>query len=75
MEDEKKVAAEEKKKKWEAEKAATPKPVESTAAPNKTLFVRNISYDTDQQALTEFMARFGAVKYAVLCKPKSLQGE
>lgn len=41
----------------------------------KTLFVRNISYDTDQAALTEFMSRFGPVKYAVLVKPKQLQGE
>jgi nucleolar protein 4 len=39
----------------------------------KTLFVRNISYDTTQEEFAQFMAKFGAVKYAVLVKAKELQ--
>ena len=35
----------------------------------KTLFVRNIGYETDEAKFREFMQKFGAIKYAVLCKP------
>ena len=50
---------------------ANPKPPQPES---KTLFVRNISYDTTQEDLNDFMSRFGPVKYAVLCKPKQLEG-
>lgn len=66
---------EEAKKVRDAERAAQPKPVVTNQVPFKTLFVRNISYDTDQATFNEFMSRFGPVKYAVLVKPKQLQGE
>ncbi len=71
MEEERKAKQEEAKKLREAEKAANPKPPQPQG---KTLFVRNISYDTTQEDLTAFMTRFGPVKYAVLCKPKQLEG-
>ena len=35
-----------------------------------TLFVRNIGWDTTEEMFKEHMAQFGAIKYAVLCKPK-----
>ena len=34
-----------------------------------TLFVRNIGWDTTQEDFKTHMEQFGAVKYAVLCKP------
>ncbi len=34
----------------------------------KSLFVRNISFDTTEEQFKEFMQKFGDVKYAVLCK-------
>lgn len=34
----------------------------------KTLFVRNVGYDTNDSQLKEFFIKFGHVKYAVLCK-------
>ena len=37
--------------------------------------MRNISYDTTQEDLKEFMEKFGQVKYALLCKSKELQGD
>ena len=37
---------------------------------SKTLFVRNISYDTNQDDFSQFFQRFGPLKYAVLCKNK-----
>ncbi|CDW89490.1 ribosome biogenesis [Stylonychia lemnae] len=40
---------------------------------NKTLFVRNIGYDTNEQQFKEFMGKFGDVKYALLVKVKELQ--
>ena len=40
---------------------------------NKTLFVRNISYDTTKEDFKEYMEKFGPLKYAVLCKARELQ--
>lgn len=37
--------------------------------------MRNISYETTQEDLKEFMERFGDVKYAVLVKARELQGK
>ena len=34
----------------------------------KSLFVRNIGFDTTEEQFKEFMATFGELKYAVLCK-------
>jgi RNA recognition motif-containing protein len=55
---------EEKKKKPEAPKEQA-----------KTLFIRNISYETTKEDLKEYMERFGDVKYAVLVKARELQGK
>ena len=36
----------------------------------RTLFVRNIGWDTDEAEFREFMESFGQLKYAVLCKTR-----
>ena len=36
----------------------------------KTLFVRNIGFDTSQEEFKDFMSKFGALNYAVLCKQR-----
>lgn len=72
VDEEKKVAKEEKKaKKLQDKKKDSEKPQQQ----GLSLFVRNISYDTTQEDLKEFMQRFGEVKYALLCKAKELQGQ
>ena len=46
--------------------------------PAVTLFVRNIGFETDAPKFKEFMEKFGAVNYAVLCKQQAapdLDGE
>lgn len=55
---------EENKKKWLEER----KKANEGLPPSKTLFVRNISYDTTQEDFQGFFAKFGPVKYALLCK-------
>jgi RNA recognition motif-containing protein len=35
---------------------------------SKTLFVRNISYDTTDEDFKTFFSNFGPLKYALLCK-------
>ena len=39
----------------------------SDVAEGSTLFIKNLSFDTDQAALKEVFSQFGRVKYAVLC--------
>ena len=60
------------KKEWvKRADGLVPMPMKSGEA-NKTLFVRNIGYDTTQEEFKEFMEKFGPVKYAVLVKNKEL---
>ena len=44
--------------------------VEDESHANRTLFVRNIGWDTDEMAFREYMESFGSFDYAVLCKTK-----
>lgn len=38
------------------------------AAAERTLFVRNVGWDTTEQEFREHLEQFGPVDYAVLCK-------
>ncbi|XP_043205263.1 RNA-binding protein 28-like [Amphibalanus amphitrite] len=53
------------------EEAATPakrnRKVASDVGEGCTLFIKNLSFDTDQDTLKELFSQFGRVKYALLC--------
>lgn len=36
----------------------------------KTIFIRNLSFDTNQESLKKYFAHFGQVEYALICKDK-----
>jgi RNA recognition motif-containing protein len=48
------------------------KKVDGAIEHSKTLFVRNISFDTTEEEFKIFMEKFGLLHYAVLCKVKEL---
>ena len=59
----KKKIEENKQKRLEERKKAN-----EALPPSKTLFVRNISYETTQEDFKNFFSTFGPLKYALLCK-------
>ena len=54
----------------------TQKPVkprkDSDVDEGKTIFVRNLSFETTQEALRLFMTNIGPVEYCLLCKDKEV---
>ena len=59
---------EEKKLKWEQEKERSKSEQPKKQQQLKSLFVRNIGFETTEEQFKDFMAVFGELKYAVLCK-------
>ena len=39
----------------------------SDVSEGNTLFIKNMSFDTDQETLKELFSQYGRVKYALLC--------
>uniref|UniRef100_A0A8C7I6M1 RNA-binding protein 28 n=1 Tax=Oncorhynchus kisutch TaxID=8019 RepID=A0A8C7I6M1_ONCKI len=71
-EEEEKVEEEEEKKKPEAHSknkydAANRKPLPSDINQGKTIFIRNLSFDTEEEGLEEVLLQYGELKYIKIC--------
>ena len=54
----------------EQQEIKKPKKQSNDIEEGKTLFIRNLSFETNQEDLTELMQEFGELEYAIICMDK-----